>query len=187
MGGPPMGGMPPMGPRGPMMGPRGMGPGGMGPVPFGMPQPMNNVGANSPSPAVIEKPKQLHVIEKPKVVYSAPPVKTANNASSEDSKSSTPATEEVKVCEDVTTTTQPADLTVEGGAGQTGDVGGGVTGGEMETEGETQVLSKKEKKDKKKKFLRTAAGTTWEDPTLAEWEPGWSYSYSTDIVAPCYR
>jgi hypothetical protein len=30
----------------------------------------------------------------------------------------------------------------------------------------------KQKREKKKKFVRTAAGTVWEDPTLAEWDPG---------------
>ena len=30
----------------------------------------------------------------------------------------------------------------------------------------------KTKKEKKKKFVRTAAGIVWEDPTLAEWDPG---------------
>lgn len=29
----------------------------------------------------------------------------------------------------------------------------------------------KAKKEKKKKFVRTAAGVVWEDPTLAEWDP----------------
>jgi hypothetical protein len=37
----------------------------------------------------------------------------------------------------------------------------------METE--VDDVSKK-KKDKKKKFVRTAAGVIWEDPSLDEWE-----------------
>ncbi len=32
--------------------------------------------------------------------------------------------------------------------------------------------TKKEKKEKKKRFVRMAAGQTWEDPTLAEWDNG---------------
>lgn len=32
--------------------------------------------------------------------------------------------------------------------------------------------NRRDKKDRKKKFVRTAAGETWEDPTLAEWDPG---------------
>jgi len=34
------------------------------------------------------------------------------------------------------------------------------------------VQPRKEKK--KKKFVRMAAGTTWEDQSLAEWDPGMS-------------
>lgn len=34
------------------------------------------------------------------------------------------------------------------------------------------VPNKKEKKEKKKKFVRMAAGTTWEDQSLSEWDPG---------------
>ena len=33
-------------------------------------------------------------------------------------------------------------------------------------------ISRKEKKGKKKKFVRMAAGETWEDPTLGEWDTG---------------
>ena len=33
-------------------------------------------------------------------------------------------------------------------------------------------MSRKEKKSKKKKFVRMAAGETWEDPTLGEWDTG---------------
>ena len=32
--------------------------------------------------------------------------------------------------------------------------------------------TRKEKKERKKKFIRMAAGQTWEDPTLAEWDTG---------------
>jgi hypothetical protein len=39
----------------------------------------------------------------------------------------------------------------------------------METDAED--VSKK-KKDKKKKFVRTAAGVIWEDPSLDEWDAG---------------
>ncbi|ESO99891.1 hypothetical protein LOTGIDRAFT_112714 [Lottia gigantea] len=35
---------------------------------------------------------------------------------------------------------------------------------------DSETLSRKDKKDKKKKFVRTAAGTTWEDQTLSEWD-----------------
>ena len=36
----------------------------------------------------------------------------------------------------------------------------------------TQSGAKKDKKDKKRKFVRMAAGTVWEDQTLGEWDLG---------------
>ena len=39
---------------------------------------------------------------------------------------------------------------------------------------EVEVEVRKPKKDKKKKLVRTAAGETWEDPSLEEWENGMS-------------
>ncbi len=44
----------------------------------------------------------------------------------------------------------------------------GLDGMDMDAAG----TSKKEKKEKKRKFIRTAAGTTWEDPTLGDWNTG---------------
>lgn len=36
-----------------------------------------------------------------------------------------------------------------------------------------EAVPKREKKEKKpKKIIRTAAGETWEDPSLEEWEKG---------------
>ena len=32
--------------------------------------------------------------------------------------------------------------------------------------------TKKERRERKRKFVRTAAGTVWEDMSLAEWEQG---------------
>ncbi len=40
------------------------------------------------------------------------------------------------------------------------------------SEWDVVMNTKKEKKEKKKKFVRTAAGVVWEDPTLADWEGG---------------
>ena len=37
---------------------------------------------------------------------------------------------------------------------------------------EMAELVRKEKKINKKKFVRSAAGTTWEDSSLSEWNPG---------------
>ena len=36
----------------------------------------------------------------------------------------------------------------------------------------TQTNAKKDKKEKKRKFVRMAAGTVWEDQTLGEWDLG---------------
>lgn len=38
------------------------------------------------------------------------------------------------------------------------------------------------KKEKKKKFVRMAASSTWEDPTLAEWELGWSFCSALILI-----
>ena len=38
---------------------------------------------------------------------------------------------------------------------------------------EPVVPAKREKKEKKKKFIRYAAGQAWEDTTLSEWDQGW--------------
>ena len=40
--------------------------------------------------------------------------------------------------------------------------------------------TRKEKKERKKKFIRMAAGQTWEDPTLAEWDTGMGYKWRFD-------
>ena len=32
--------------------------------------------------------------------------------------------------------------------------------------------TKKERRERKRKFVRTAAGTVWEDMSLSEWEQG---------------
>lgn len=49
--------------------------------------------------------------------------------------------------------------------------------GNLNAQGATGTGSKKEKKKKEKKFLRLAANTTWEDPTLAEWQQGQCFVY----------
>ena len=36
----------------------------------------------------------------------------------------------------------------------------------------TQTNAKKEKQEKKRKFVRMAAGTVWEDKTLGDWDLG---------------
>ena len=37
---------------------------------------------------------------------------------------------------------------------------------------EMAELVRKEKKNNKKKFVRSAAGTVWEDVSLSDWNPG---------------
>ena len=37
---------------------------------------------------------------------------------------------------------------------------------------DTEDGSKQGKKEKKKKYMRSAAGIQWEDPTLADWDTG---------------
>lgn len=47
--------------------------------------------------------------------------------------------------------------------------------------------NKKEKKKKEKKFVRMAAGTSWEDPSLGEWDNGKSIFMFLHLVImyPC--
>ena len=47
---------------------------------------------------------------------------------------------------------------------------------------EQHEASMRPKKEKKKKFIRTAAGVVWEDPSLSEWDKGLCGS----IMKKCY-
>ena len=126
------------------------------------------------------------VIEKPKVVYSAPPVR---NKLTKKTKTRPGAS--------VTQTKQPAGTTVEAESSSAHSQISGVAPGievnipmekivaervrmdptamgstQEEPEGVDGDVTRKEKKAKKRKFVRMAAGEIWEDPTLAEWETG---------------
>jgi len=126
------------------------------------------------------------IIEKPKVVYSAPPVKNKLAKKTKTRKGAS-----------VTQPKVPAGVTVEvessSSQAQTSGVAPGIeVNVPMEkivaervrmdptamgsTQEEPEVLdgdvTRKEKKAKKRKFVRMAAGEIWEDPTLAEWETG---------------
>ena len=46
----------------------------------------------------------------------------------------------------------------------------------------TQSNTKKDKKEKKRKFVRMAAGTVWEDQTLGEWDLGESFLLDESLV-----
>ncbi|XP_059143349.1 RNA-binding protein 42-like [Physella acuta] len=192
-----MGPGPNMGQMGPgMMGPQGhMGPPGppMG-MPGGQPRPpglegsMPFMGPIDP-PQIIRKPA---VIEQPKLVYSAAPVinidrKTeGKKKKKKKGKSETDATDsKAKDPVSSNSTSQPSHTTAEeekppaaveavpdppmmtgmmGGINLNPAVPGNVPGNPANPTG------KKEKKKKEKKFIRLAANTTWEDPTLAEWQ-----------------
>ena len=123
---------------------------------------------NSSNPAVIEA--------KPKVIYSAPPVRTVPKKPKKGKSAG-----KVKAEEDAASAgTSLVDSASSGAmAAGDGEAFAAVPVGQddpapvdMELDTEVSAPTKKEKKEKKKKFVRTAAGTVWEDPTLAEWDTG---------------
>ncbi|KAL5019599.1 hypothetical protein ScPMuIL_002491 [Solemya velum] len=99
------------------------------------------------------------IISKPKVIYSAAPVKIK--------QSSETKTETVKPDIAPTVMAPVAPPTVETPESKV-DLEEYLIADDIDVE--QMSGGKKEKKEKKKKFLRTAAGQTWEDPTLAEWD-----------------
>ncbi|OWF55950.1 RNA-binding protein 42-like [Mizuhopecten yessoensis] len=131
-------------------------------------------------PMVPASSQQETVIEKPKVVYSAAPVRLhPKTGKIKKPKMTTPATTTVI---ESATETHGKDTADRGGAITTGmiptDIG--MAASSFTTEEECDMMEadiddsgvggKKSKKDKKKKFIRTAAGDTWEDPSLDDWE-----------------
>lgn len=119
---------------------------------------------------------------KSKIIYSAPPVKNISKGS----ESSTPAASKKGGKSD--RKEKPGDSGVFGPAaypdGSTSNMydegapGAGmqssedITVADMEIDADVSMPTRRERKEKKKKFVRLAAGTTWEDPTLAEWDQG---------------
>ncbi|PVD27612.1 hypothetical protein C0Q70_12776 [Pomacea canaliculata] len=117
---------------------------------------------------------------KSKIIYSAPPVKNISKGS----ESSTPAASKKGGKSD--RKEKPGDSGVFGPAaypdGSTSNMydegapGAGmqssedITVADMEIDADVSMPTRRERKEKKKKFVRLAAGTTWEDPTLAEWD-----------------
>nr|KAG5708705.1 hypothetical protein BaRGS_034922 [Batillaria attramentaria] len=125
---------------------------------------------NTQSPAVIEA--------KPKVIYSAPPVRTvpkkAGKGKSEkkqtagDSNTASLANQTTDIAA-VAAASSEVGAEMEGAMGQ--ELEEDTTIADMELDMDLAAPTKREKKEKKKKFIRTAAGQAWEDPTLAEWDP----------------
>lgn len=124
------------------------------------------------------------VIEKSKVVYSAPPIKnklikktkTKPAAAMIHSKLPTGTSAELErsssqacdVAPGIEVNIPMEKIEAERVGMDTVNVGG--------TQDESEALegdmTRKEKKAKKRKFVRMAAGEMWEDPTLAEWDQG---------------
>ncbi|KAL4228945.1 RNA-binding protein 42 [Mactra antiquata] len=172
----PMRGPPPMGMRpgfmpGPGPGPRPMGGPPGGPGMYGVSSGESHKEAEQPS---VSEEKD---IDKPKVIYSSAPVinvpkkekkkKKKKKTEDTESKSTTEVTTEQNeetAAKPVATVTMPSKMiTVQ-------EPEDDLHVADMDLD--THMMSgKKDKKDKKKKFVRMAAGTTWEDQSLSEWDP----------------
>ncbi|KAL3886315.1 hypothetical protein ACJMK2_026318 [Sinanodonta woodiana] len=110
------------------------------------------------------------VIEKPKVVYSAAPA--LNIVTKTKRKKNMTAKTDIAVFAETSAPVASSD-NVSDSAVSTTTLATEESFIPTDMEIDTTVsgnLTKKEKKEKKKKFIRTAAGTTWEDPTLNEWD-----------------
>jgi len=133
-------------------------------------------------------------IEKPRVVYSAAPVRrvvptdTTPSMSADTSRLLSETTTTISA---TMTVSKPPQISLPGiqlnvpveeiaserlkATGAVSHVEPAVVAGTSKMEVDTHPPaegSKKEKKEKKKKFVRMAAGTVWEDLTLSEWDPG---------------
>lgn len=151
---------------------------------------------NRPPPAGLSGLQEPHsaVISKPKVVYSAPPVRNVPKR-----EGIGPGGEQGKRGSAIGTVEKPPSVERPVGSdphAPSGAVGPGATAGtpssslapipampdyslqdlmEMPMDAELMPghpVSRREKKEKKRKIVRTAAGQCWEDQTLAEWENG---------------
>lgn len=180
----------------PYMGPRnfGPGPGPYHPGPYhggpynGPPHPMGMnphmmppggpSGHGPAGPMMTESTRQETVIEKPKVVYSAAPVrlhpKTGKIKKPKVAAAAAPVVEP-------TSETNTKDKGDKGGPSVTTTIPPDLGASSYTTEDDCDLMEadaddsgiggKKAKKDKKKKFIRTAAGDTWEDASLDDWDP----------------
>ncbi|XP_070548188.1 RNA-binding protein 42-like [Ptychodera flava] len=159
MGGPPMGPMVPIPPPGPPdMGPMPM-------PPMGMPMPHSH--------HMI--PIQPTVISKPPTVYSAPPVKfsqkpdvSQSNSGIEGQSSSLDPTSQM-----MGSTMNTMATSMDSG----NNTSAAVQGPYIPHQGQSSEVMKEEKgkegkvAKKQKKYIRTAAGMTWEDDSLNDWDP----------------
>lgn len=114
--------------------------------------------------------------EKPKVIYSAPPVRIVPKSVSVSTKKGKSGKTEKDMPGD---TVGSSDSTgVPSGEGRFDSDGMGHhlqedrSVADMELDVEVTAPTKRERKERKKKFVRTAAGVVWDDPTLAEWDQG---------------
>ena len=173
--GPPMG-MGPMGHPGMQQGPMGFPPQGSFQQP-GFPmmggEQMTGESAaeatNSANPGVIEA--------KPRVIYSAPPVRTVPKKPKKGKSVSKRGAQEDAASAGTVSGDSASTAAASTGDGESlvAPIGHDDPAPvDMELDTEVSAPTRKEKKEKKKKFIRTAAGTVWEDPTLAEWDPGMS-------------
>lgn len=195
--GPPRPGFGPMGPggpRGPMrppMHPMGPGPGPdypMGPMPFpGGPQEPSGGGMYGVSSGEAhknveegkEKSKEPED-DKPKTVYaSAPQIvvpiekkerkrKRKKKEKGEDNNSN--STDTTKVVETDSNAPSAPESLIETTAAIKPEHQEDFQVADMEIDTSVAPMARKEKKEKKKKFIRFAAGQAWEDQTLAEWD-----------------
>lgn len=151
---------------------------GMQPFPF--PQ-QNSLPPSSSGSGAVHQP-----VEKPKVVYAAPPMKRVIAEAKE--------LEKPKVVDVIEKPPEPKKSRVELAAKKVAVHGIELNVPVEEIEAEKKMnyvvpvvapstsveatpapSDSAKKKEKKKKFVRMAASSTWEDPTLGEWELGWSF------------
>ncbi|XP_064617977.1 RNA-binding protein 42-like isoform X2 [Liolophura sinensis] len=182
-----VGGAPPMGPR-PPMGSR------LPFVPAMDPGYYNRFGGPSNRPPGLSGLQETHsaVISKPKVVYTAPPVRNVPKSQGVGSgveqgkrgSASVTVEKPASVDKPVISDPDPSPAPI-GPAGATGATSSSQPQipampdyslqdlMEMPMDAELMPghqVSRKEKKEKKRKIVRTAAGQCWEDQTLGEWE-----------------
>lgn len=129
--------------------------------------------------AEAEKSKQE---ERPKVVYASAPVITIHKERKKKKKkktevgdgvqhdSSASKTDTSASATETGTTVETTTPTVTTPAASSMEVEDDFHVADMELDGPYQQ-SRREKREKKKKFVRMAAGTVWEDQSLSEWDP----------------
>lgn len=150
----------------------------------------------APTPTTNEPIQRPATVEKPKIVYSAAPVRTSSAVKKDKNSLSSTVTTEVTV---KVKSTNPNDSSsvdsklhvapgielfvpvekIEAEKNQSLNISTptSTSSTAMETDSAAQnsgqaTSTKKEKKEKNRKFIRMAAGTVWEDSTLTEWDPG---------------